>query len=233
LNRGHEYTSETVNINILRSFTMMKTKITNIIVEIKEIYKAIAPNVLKDKITEKASQVAIEQFEKELGIKLPDYYKIFLMNNDFEISFNHNYECLSLTSVISTWNEMNDLLEKGVFDDGRIERHVKDDIGNWDGDQIKKVWWNSYWIPFAEDSCSNMLCIDLDPGNNGTKHQLITLEIQDNLGPFLYKEYDSFLDYLEKNLGYLKNKQYTIDEDGYGDGMPMVEIDSDIDPDES
>ncbi|MBN2534213.1 MAG: SMI1/KNR4 family protein [Spirochaetales bacterium] len=103
----------------------------------------------------------------------------------------------------------NELLDKGTFDDGRVKTTESND--NWEGNFIKKVWWNKKWIPVSADSCGNLYCIDFDPGENGRKYQMMNMEFQDGQGPFITK-YISFTDYLEKHLEYLKNGQYNFED---------------------
>ena len=73
-----------------------------------------------------------------------------------EIDFSQHF------ANICSWND-------GRFDDGRIAR----------------TYWQPQWVPIARDGCGNEYCVDLAPGPNGTKGQLIAMEFQDGQGPYL------------------------------------------------
>ena len=207
----------------------MKEETLQIIEEIKAFYKEFAPSQYQDGLIDKPGEQKVKDLEEAINLPLPEAYRFFLFNNDFQVDFDANFKCLSVKEVLSCWEGMHGLLDKGVFNDGRIEHHEKGNFGNWDGDFIKKVWWSPKWIPFAEDSCGNMKCIDCDPGKNGVMHQLMAMEVQDGQGPFIESRYVDFFDYLSKHLVYLQKGQYTLDHD-YWDSSPMIEIDSYIKP---
>jgi len=197
------------------------------ITEIADFYQKETPEYFKSNQIKAASSTQIEELEEKLGEKLPADYKAFLENNTLGFDFDGNFRVLSIVEVLKNWQSMGELLDKGVFDDGRIEHHMKENFGNWDGDYIQKVWWSKKWIPFAEDGCGNMKCIDLDPSENGRTYQLISMEIQDGQGPFVLGKYEDFADYLAKHLQYLKKGQYTLAD--YHTGK-MIEVDSYIKP---
>ncbi len=200
----------------------MEEKIKKVLTEIKLFYAKNADRHLTNKFR-KAKPEEIENFENDIDEKLPESYKFFLMYNDFQIDFHANYASLDLDGVVRTRSRMCKLLEEGVFDDGRVERNQQTNIGNWDGDFLKVAWWNIKWIPVSEDSCGNMICIDLDPGSNGKHGQIITMDIQDRIGPFREKTWQSFENYLEKHLEYLKNGQYFTSKNSKGE--VLIEID--------
>lgn len=187
--------------------------------QIRNFYQNQAPIACSaDFMILPASEIEIMQFEKNLHEPLPTDYREFLLCNDLRHNFAANFECLDLAAVVSRWQAMKNLLEQGCFDDGRIKFHQENGFGNWDGAYIQEVWWHSQWIPFAEDSCGNMLCIDCAPGESGRKYQILDMEVQDGQGPFL-SDYGSFTNYLQSHLQYLKNGQFVIREWG-------IEVDS-------
>lgn len=190
---------------------------------IRDAYSSRATRDVKYRALKKATDAQIKTFEAKLGASLPDAYTAFLKNNDVAMAFDGGFEAMPLDRVIKSWSMMNKHLDKGVFDDGRIERHVKEDFGNWKGDYVKKVWWSKKWIPFAEDSCGNMKCIDLDPGKKGEKGQITAMEIQDGQGPFATK-YTSFFSYLNEQVSLYKSNKYEVEE-GH-DGSALIRVDS-------
>lgn len=193
----------------------MEDKIIAILADIRKIYSTIAPDLLNRRKTEKVSEADITAFEKSIDEKLPDDYRFFLMNNTFLIDFCFSFRCLTLKQSAGRRGSMNELLNNGTFDKSFKVREKAD---NWENNKLKKVWWSSKWIPFAEDSAGNMFCIDLDPGKAGKKYQVINMEIQDGQGPYCSDIYDNFVDFLEKHLGYLQNGQYMAE-----DGEVMID----------
>lgn len=197
-------------------------KIISLLEEIKNFYKENAPVHIKFGANLKATEEQVVELESVIREKLPDDYRTFLLNNDFEILFNHGYNSLSIEKVMYIRNIMNEHLKSGVFDDGRIQ--FAEEVGNYDGEFIKKSWWCEKWLPFAEDSCGNLHCIDFAPEKNGKKYQIIMMEIQDGQGPCIYRDYENFLHYMEKHLQYLQEGKFYIEE--FGDGSEMICVDS-------
>jgi cell wall assembly regulator SMI1 len=201
----------------------MQEEIYQISQAIIEIYRQFSEKQLNYAQCQAASADEITAWEKEIGQALPEDYRKFLAQNEYEFNIAYNYELLSLKRAKSDWEMMKTHLEEGTFDDGRVEQHIKNNFGNWTGQKIKQVWWSTQWIPFASDSCGNMLCIDLDPGEKGQQHQIISMEVQDGQGPFINMEYLNFKDCLLKNLSYLQNEKYYLED--YGDGIKWPSID--------
>jgi cell wall assembly regulator SMI1 len=199
----------------------MSKKILTILKEIKAIHEKVVPVQVKDKI-KPATDSQIAPIEKVINGKLPADFITFLQTNDFRINFNGNFESLTAKQSLEKLKSMNQLLAKGTFDDGRVEDHEERGFGNWKGDYLKKVWWSPKWVPFAVDGCGNMKCIDLDPGKNGTKGQIMAMEIQEGQGPFA-DQAESFRDYLEYQLELLQEKRYSLAE--YGDNEFRLIID--------
>lgn len=190
---------------------------------IRDTYISRAKGEVKYRSLKKATDAKIRAFEARLGVSLPEAYTVFLKNNDVAMAFDGGFEAMPLDKVIRTWSVMNKHLDKGVFDDGRIERHEKEGFGNWKGDYVKKVWWSKKWVPFAEDSCGNTKCIDLDPGKNGEEGQITAMEVQDGQGPFATK-YLSFSSYLDDQVSFYKNNKYEVEESW--DGSALISVDS-------
>ncbi len=164
------------------------------------IYASDAPVMLKENHhIEPASPGELGAFEEKIGEPLPEDYRTFLLENDIRHNFIGNFECLGLTGVVRTWEMMGRLLDEGAFDDGRVAYHLEAGFGNWAEGRIKQVWWSKKWIPVSEDGCGNLKCIDLDPGSNGIKYQLMQMEVQDGQGPYPYS-FASFRSYLRYYL---------------------------------
>jgi len=197
-------------------------KIIRTLKEIKSFYEQNAPAHIKFGSHQKATEQEIIELETIIGETIPEDFRTFLLHNDITIYFNHGYNSLKIEQVKYISGIMNEHLKNGVFDDGRIQ--FAEEAGNYEGDLIQKTWWTNQWLPFCEDSCGNLHCIDFAPGKNGRKHQIIMMEIQDGQGPFSYKDYNNFEDYLSRHLQYLVNGKYHTDE--FGDGSKMIVVDS-------
>ena len=209
---------------------MKNESIITLVEAIKAFYQQHAPAECQRRAFSKATEAQINHFENLIGEPLPADYRTFLLHNDFVFDFRDNFACCSIEHSIDWWTTMAGLLDKGTFDDGRIEHHEAEEFGNWDGEYIQKVWWSKHWVPITEDGCGNLTCIDLAPGKRGKKYQLVSMEVQDGQGPYVYNEYDSFTHYLASHLQYLRAGQYEISY--HANGEASLEIDPDIEPGE-
>ncbi|WP_349294132.1 SMI1/KNR4 family protein [Lysinibacillus sp. Bpr_S20] len=94
---------------------------------------------------------------------------------------------LSTHDIIDIWGILRDLLERNEFDDFESVEAI--------GPVKTESWWNVKWIPFAESTSGDLLCIDLDPANGGEVGQIITFwhdwkqrkVIAPNLESFIYE----------------------------------------------
>jgi cell wall assembly regulator SMI1 len=151
-----------------------------------------------------------------LGIKLPEYYIESLKIHNGGGYFD-SYEYLSIKGVLSWWTILNTLLAEGKFQNRKVKSYPQ---------RIQKSWWDKKWIPFAADSAGNLLCIDLNPGKDGTNGQLIYFEQQDGSGPLPSSE-ETFVSWLEEILSKVKSKELVYEE--YGSlseplREPMIDI---------
>ena len=182
--------------------------VSDILSKIRQQYQEKAPVMFSEWCQIEAATVEeISLFEVRFGEELPLDLKAFLVENTIEHFFAGNYECLSLDRMIDTWEMMNQLLEDGIFEDGRVERMAE----NYEGNYFQKVWWSKKWLPFCEDSAGNKICIDFDPAENGEKYQFIYFEIQQ--GPFIDREH-TFRHFLLKHLFYLQKNEFSVYEHG-------------------
>jgi len=196
--------------------------------ELIALHREIAPAQLTNFKIDPATDADIAVLEAIIKDKLPVDFIIWLKRQDFTVMVHGYYVTYSVKEIITHLTSMNELLAAGTFDDGRVERHEEQGFGNWHRDYLKKVWWSPKWIPFAMDSCGNMKCIDLDPGERGTKGQIMSMEIQDGQGPYIDNEHLSFTTYMRYQLNLLKKGHYALTEHFKG-GMD-IRIDADIEP---
>lgn len=176
--------------------------ITSIWQDIKNWYKLNAPQRLED-LMEGISEDELINLEQKIGISLPEEYKASLKNHNGECYIS-DYNYLNGELAFDKWLMMKELYEEGEFEGLQINYPEKNIIQN--------KWWDLKWIPFAEDSGGNMICIDMNPALKGVKGQIIYWEA--NEGPIPSK-YKSFLDWLESYKNDLYNGLYEVDEEGY------------------
>jgi len=115
----------------------------------------------------KESEIAA--LEAITSIKLPEEFISFLKVHNGQSGDSGwiigGSELLSSERIIEEWTVWNDLLQSGNF------KGYEEDRSN----GVKSDWWNPKWIPFTYDGGGNHLCIDLDPSENGTHGQVITM----------------------------------------------------------
>ncbi|MES2982033.1 MAG: SMI1/KNR4 family protein [Verrucomicrobiota bacterium] len=114
-----------------------------------------------------ASPNKIEAVERMLGINFPDEVKQFYLCHDGQtsesLSFFDDFQFLPLDQVTAEWK---------VWQEIKATDFKLDEIPK---AEIKPVYWNSRWVPFAADGCGNCLCIDLDPNQSGKSGQIICM----------------------------------------------------------
>lgn len=116
-----------------------------------------------------ATNEEINELEIAFGLTLPiELRKILSDNNgqdNEEVGILVAYCMLSTHDIIETWKIMNSLLERNEFDDFESVEAI--------GPVKSEAWWNPKWIPFAESTSGDLLCIDLDQENGGDVGQII------------------------------------------------------------
>jgi cell wall assembly regulator SMI1 len=175
-----------------------------------EIYRQAAPVMLTEGLKiSPPSELAVVAFEAMVGTKLPRSFRWFLLHNTIRHNFRTGYVCLSWEGVTRVWQMMSDLRQQGVFDDGRLEQCLMNGFD----DRLQRVWWSDLWIPVSEDSCGNLICLDLAPGPAGEMGQMMLMEIQDGQGPFA-SPFASFEAYLGATLRDLEEGRFEVREWG-------------------
>lgn len=180
----------------------VKPIIQNLWKDIESWFKENAPIIL-DSLGDGASDQQINEFETSIGTMLPNDYKESLRIHNGDVYF-HSYNYLSIDRALKKWSMMTELNQDGTFEGNEVEGAERGLIQN--------AWWHSKWIPFAEDSGGNMLCIDMAPGINGTKGQIIKMEIQSGPSATGHK---SFLDWLRRYKDDLYGGKYEVDDFGF------------------
>ena len=70
---------------------------------------------------------------------------------------------------------------RSLLDTGEMNRRAIADKG------IQKQWWNSAWIPFADNGGGDYLCLDLAPMACGNPGQVIAMRHDSPDGCFCHR----------------------------------------------
>jgi|GEM_PF-210814 len=153
---------------------------------------------------ESATSDALQYLEETIGYSIPNAFRAELLSHGGEhgLDFGNGYEGLDLDSIASIWKGLEGLYREGSFE--RSIPHELDISNGW----IQHTWWHPGWIPFASDSCGNLICIDLEPCLNGTYGQVIVWENNGGpVGPIA----SSFLHFLKQYADKLESEKYVFD----------------------
>lgn len=157
--------------------------------------------LLTKALDEEDSNIA-DELEKRLGFSLP---------TDFKVSFNvvhekiqvEDYTLLSADKIIEHLHDMNKLNNSGAFKKA-IEKIEKSPY-------VQTVWWHEHWIPVAINSFGDLIVIDMAPGKEGEKGQVLYHLNEE--GP-LYSGYSSFFEYLDNYMTELEEDMYEVSSEG-------------------
>lgn len=123
-----------------------------------------------------ASLEEIEAIQNILNIKLPDDYIASCMIHNGQNQESPSLTCWgtllslgvisdsSFTTLCAEWTIL-----KGVYDEYWINESEGDRLDN----LVKNFWWIPKWIPITSNGGGDGLCLDLEPGENGTQGQVI------------------------------------------------------------
>ena len=187
--------------NPLREPARLLTEATKNIWERFERWcRSNAPLVCRD-IKSGATAEEIKILEQKTGLTLPEDFAAYLMVHNGTIWFA-SYEYIGTEQIYQIWLTMNRIKEEGFFSNQQIDRSSQG--------IIKNTWWDSHWIPFAEDSCGNLHCIDLAPDVNGTVGQVIYWEKVEGPLPSSCQSFFVWFRDMEQGLG----RYYVVGEEG-------------------
>lgn len=158
-----------------------------------------------DTLSVGASEEQLSRLEASIGKKLPNDYRDWLQIHNGQIPDSvgllYSNEFLSTSRLLSEWQVMNQLLNRGEFS------HTSESEP---ADTIKPDWWNKNWLPISSDGSGNLVCIDLSPGAKGTLGQIIDFDHETVHRTLLAK---SFREYISNYLNDLDSERYTYSDD--------------------
>jgi len=153
----------------------------------------------KAELNDGADDAALAALAKLVGHDLPaDYAASLRLHNGTANLTSYIYN--DTVSVAARWEA-----RKPLENDKRT-------IHDPDAGIIKPRWWSPAWLPFAEDSEGNLLCLDLDPAPKGKVGQVLIWEM--SMGPGL-AGFGSFGDWLADYRDGLKGGRFVVDDSGY------------------
>ena len=185
---------------------------------------------IKDWLTEKsvkeyvslnagATETDIKTLEHIIKEKLPEevisFYKIHNGQKPYsEYGLFDFQELLSMERIADIWSTWNDVLKsKATVNNSNPE------FG------IKANWWNPLWIPITVSTGGDIVCIDLDPAEGGTKGQVIEVYHDDDVRTIAANSFSEWINnYAEKftsgemefseSYGIIDRKTLKLMEDG-------------------
>ncbi len=169
--------------------------------KIESWYSENTPSLIEE-LRPGTSIEKIHDLEKSLSVSLPvDLYNS-LMIHDGNVYFN-DYKYLTARQINIVWGALTQMKRENGFKNS--PRHDNQN-------KIQNTWWDEKWIPFAEDSGGNCICVDLNPGKDGVVGQIIYWEIEE--GPYI-TELVSFLDWLNDYNEKLEAGVYKVTDEGF------------------
>lgn len=170
--------------------------------EIAAWYRANGANAA-DELNPGASEEQVAALESQLGLTLPADFRASLLTHNGAPGF-HSYRALTVAGIARIWSGMQQLSAAGS-----LTRHPE---GEGNVEVIQDTPWNPAWVPFAEDSGGNLICLDLAPGPRGRVGQVIYLEQVE--GP-LASPYGSFDEWLRAYRDGLQRGGYMVNAEGF------------------
>ncbi len=135
-----------------------------------------------------ASELAIAEAEKALGVTLPEDVKESYRVHDGQVpggpALMPMGEFLALDRIVEEWKIWKDLFDSGDFKDFESEP----DEG------VKKDWWNPAWIPLTYDGAGDHDCLDLDPAKSGKVGQMIEMWHDDGERPITAPSFKAWME---------------------------------------
>jgi cell wall assembly regulator SMI1 len=156
------------------------------------------PDMLAD-LQPGASAADIKKAERALSCELPAdvaaSYRIHDGKRGAVGALFGEWELLQLKYVVDNWKTLKEVADAGTF-----EQAEGASLPSAVAPQIKHVWWNPLWIPFASNDSGDFLCLDLDPARGGKSGQLISYLHTEAKRELLAKDFKSWLSGFAKDL---------------------------------
>ncbi len=163
-------------------------------------FKKHDPNCYKNimRVKNGADEAELAIFETTLGYSLPEDFKAYLRlyNASYRVAF-FEYESLNISSMLHRRAGLNKQLNEGVFRYHEVFKGLT---------KIYPTKWHSAWLPFAQDGCGNLLCLDFAPTKCGHYGQVFYWKTRGGPGE---PEIASFLEFVTDYRNGLFSGKYT------------------------
>ncbi|MDH5324763.1 MAG: SMI1/KNR4 family protein [Gammaproteobacteria bacterium] len=163
-----------------------------------------APELLDD-LQGPASEIELQELEKRLQLALPEDLKNSLRIHNGEDDgwparvFYEYGAYLPVPAIYSLWKRCLPLSEKRELDEEEAQNP-----------RIQPVLFSKAWIPFMDLNGDRFWAVDLDPGKNGVRGQIIAVDWE--CDKFLVIA-DSFLDFFQTYVNTLESGTLNIELD--------------------
>jgi cell wall assembly regulator SMI1 len=150
------------------------------------------------KFNQPATDVALDAFEREIGIKLPQSYRQLYRwhdgENDDRRGHIYGLPLLSLKAAGFQWQSWNRVL--GELGGDRYEIPG----GSWPKDAVDPAYINPRWVPLTHDGSGNHIGLDFDPWPNGRIGQVIIFGRDEDVKCVLAESLGKFLEWIASLL---------------------------------
>ena len=163
-----------------------------------------AQNVPDDKLIlpAGASEEELADVQSQMNVRFTDdLLESFRLHNgtNEQSIFPYAFYLLSLEEIVSQWRMWQKGLDDGAFDDSRPAP----------AGPIKKVWWDTRWIPLTHNSGGDHHCFDSAPARGGMVGQII--QFSHEVGP-QHVVANSLVSWLTSLADDLENHRYQYDD---------------------
>jgi cell wall assembly regulator SMI1 len=161
-----------------------------------------APAILSD-MRPGASKAEIRLAEEQLGCIFPEPVREWFALHDGSEScaLMEYWDLYSLSEVVSSWETLKDLFDKGIFTEFRSKPTGP----------IRKEWWRPEWVPLTGEPRGDHLCLDLAPARGGAIGQVISWVHDDSVRVIVAPTFTAWFEQLADGL---EAGAYKVDREG-------------------
>jgi len=143
-----------------------------------------------------ADEEEIKRLEHTIDIALPEEVRASYLRHDggYIIELVSQMEIMSVEAIVGIWQLYRELLD---YDDWAATPPVyftEERLRfGWKPGPIQPVWWHPRWIPFGEDVCGNLCCLDMAPAPGGAAGQILDWDHETGPSRVLFPSFQQLL----------------------------------------